>query len=63
MLSWKKGPKPEDGIWASHWYDAVWNSTGFAPPEKEKTITLPPHLKAIEDEVIGDYRYMRQFCL
>ena len=63
MLSWEKGPKPEDGIWASHWYDAVWNSTGFAPPEKEKTITLPPHLKAIEDEVIGDYRYMRQFCL
>tara|TARA_R110000787_G_scaffold3532_13_gene13600 strand:- start:18539 stop:19267 length:729 start_codon:yes stop_codon:yes gene_type:complete len=29
MLSWKPGPKPEDGAWAPHWYDAVWTSEGF----------------------------------
>lgn len=63
MLRWEKGQKPEDGIWASHWYDAVWNSTGFAPPEKEKPFDLPPHLKAIESEVIDDYRFMQQFCI
>ncbi len=32
MLSWPAGPRPEDGVWAAHWYDAVWRSTGFGPP-------------------------------
>lgn len=31
MLAWKAGPKPEDGVWAKHWYDNVHASTGFAP--------------------------------
>jgi hypothetical protein len=35
MLSWPPGPRPEDGVWAPHWYDGVWASTGFgAPPGK-----------------------------
>ncbi|MEM1373488.1 MAG: HAD family hydrolase [Pseudomonadota bacterium] len=29
MLSWPAGPKPFDGPWAPHWYDAVHRSTGF----------------------------------
>ena len=29
MLSWKKGPLPEDGVWGAHWYDKVNASTGF----------------------------------
>jgi protein-lysine N-methyltransferase EEF2KMT len=29
MLSWPKGPKKVDGLWASHWYQSVWDSTGF----------------------------------
>ena len=29
MLAWTPGPKPEDGAWAPHWYDAVWTSEGF----------------------------------
>lgn len=33
MLAWPPGPKPFDGPWAPHWYDAVHRSTGFAPPE------------------------------
>lgn len=31
MLSWEAGPRPEDGVWAEHWYAAVWRSTGFEP--------------------------------
>ncbi len=34
MLSWPKGGNPQDGVWAPHWYGAIWNSTGFAGPEK-----------------------------
>ena len=33
MLSWKAGPRADDGIWAAHWYGAVHQSTGFAREE------------------------------
>ena len=33
MLSWPAGPKPYDGVWAPHWYDEVWKSTGFGAAE------------------------------
>jgi len=33
MLSWSAGGRPEDGIWAAHWYGGVHRSTGFAGPE------------------------------
>lgn len=33
MLGWPRGPKPFDGAWAPHWYDAVHRSTGFAAAE------------------------------
>ena len=29
MLSWEKGYRDTDGIWASHWYDSVVNTTEF----------------------------------
>ena len=31
MLRWEAGARPEDGIWARHWYHAVHRSTGWAP--------------------------------
>lgn len=31
MLNWPAGPRDSDGVWAPHWYDAVWRSTGFEP--------------------------------
>jgi hypothetical protein len=33
MLSWPASARPEDGVWASHWYGAVHKSTGFAGAE------------------------------
>ncbi len=33
MLCWEAGGRPEDGVWAAHWYGAVHRSTGFAGPE------------------------------
>lgn len=32
MQAWPSGPRPSDGIWASHWYRRVWASTGFELP-------------------------------
>ncbi len=40
MLNWAPGPRPEDGVWAPHWYDAVWASTGFADPPGP--LPIPP---------------------
>jgi hypothetical protein len=34
MLQWEPGPRPQDGIWARHWYGAVHRSTGFARADR-----------------------------
>ena len=39
MLSWSKGARDSDGVWAKHWYDSVWNSTGFSA-YREKSYQL-----------------------
>lgn len=31
MLHWPAGVRASDGVWAPHWYAAVWRSTGFEP--------------------------------
>jgi hypothetical protein len=42
MLSWPAGPKPEDGVWARHWYDGVHRSMGWKPyAEKEAVLAEP----------------------
>ena len=49
MLSWPAGPKPEDGVWAPHWYDAVWQSTGFGEP-KMHVMGLPSELMDLAEK-------------
>jgi len=46
MLSWPPGPRASDGVWAPHWYHAVWSSTGFAPWRRRDT-TLSDHDAAV----------------
>lgn len=48
MLSWPAGPRPEDGIWAKHWYHALHKSTGFAPYREKED--FPPGLDALLEE-------------
>jgi hypothetical protein len=48
MLSWPKGPRDSDGIWAKYWYDAVWRSTGF----ESRSENLPN--LSIENQQIAD---------
>lgn len=35
MLAWPLGPRNSDGVWAPHWYESVWASTGFGAPREE----------------------------
>lgn len=36
MLSWPRGGRPEDGVWAPHWYHNVHRSTGFIPYQSKR---------------------------
>lgn len=61
MLAWTPGPRACDGLWASHWYDAVHRSTGFAPPGP------PPVLDAarqrLADAARPHYEALARFAL
>lgn len=63
MLSWPKGPKPFDGVWASHWYNAVWNSTGFATEAPAEDPELPSHLRKIAEQARPYYDVLSKYRL
>ena len=50
MLTWARGKRPTDGVWAPAWYAAVEESTGFAAPRREVSFDeLPEALKPIAE--------------
>lgn len=59
MLQWQPGIHATDGIWASHWYDAVAASTGFGAPDKPAA-PLSPEAQAVADACRADYAYLAQ---
>ena len=62
MLSWDEGPKPEDGVWAPHWYDNVHRSTGFAP-YREKDEPVPAQLEPLLAECQPLFERLRQHAI
>ncbi|MCE8518589.1 HAD family hydrolase [Ruegeria pomeroyi] len=58
MLSWPRGGHKDDGIWAQHWYGAVWNSTGFAGPEGDLP-EVPEALQPVLQAAMPFYERMR----
>lgn len=54
MLRWPAGARPEDGVWAPHWYHNVHRSTGFAP-YREKTDPVPERLLGVLEECRPHY--------
>lgn len=58
MLSWPRGPHPDDGVWARHWYGNVHQSTGFAP-YRPKTEPFPPALRDILEACMPYYETLR----
>ncbi|GEO22886.1 hypothetical protein CQA01_34200 [Cyclobacterium qasimii] len=62
MLSWSKGPIPEDGLWAKFWYKNVHLSTGFQPYEK-KEIVFPEHLLPLLGECQPIYERLVKHAL
>ena len=62
MLSWPKGPKAFDGVWAKHWYNAAWHSEGFVA-QPSKHVELPDHLARIAAEARPLYEKLRAHSL
>jgi hypothetical protein len=62
MLSWPPGPKPQDGVWAPHWYNAVHRSTGFDDPEGPLP-DLPPEFQRLADQAMPSYERLATLAL
>ncbi|NQX95126.1 MAG: HAD family hydrolase [Erythrobacter sp.] len=62
MLSWKKGPWPEDGVWGAHWYDKVNASTGFAPPPGPLPMLEGDYL-AVAEACREDYEALKRYAI
>jgi hypothetical protein len=57
MLSWPAGPRASDGVWARHWYERVYRSSGFenaAEAEPE----VPPELRGLIAAVMPSFEML-----
>lgn len=61
MLSWPPGGREEDGIWEKYWYQAVHQSTGFAPYQAKSN--FPDTLLALLDECKPYYEQLFDHAL
>ena len=61
MLSWPAGPKPFDGVWAPHWYDAVHASTGFGAPEGPLPV-LEDDFARLSDRAMPYYDRLKRYA-
>lgn len=62
MLRWPAGSRASDGLWESHWYDAVKKSTGFGPSNTTQ-ISLDEQQTDIAHNCRPYYDAMFEFAL
>ena len=61
MLAWPAGPRASDGVWAPHWYDAVWRSTGFEP-WRPRQVQLSGEHARVADTCRAAYEQMLRYA-
>jgi hypothetical protein len=62
MLSWPRGPRPTDGIWAKYWYAEVENSTSFHP-FRPRVGEVPERLRGVYERCQEFYEKLHQHRL
>jgi hypothetical protein len=62
MLAWQPGGRPEDGVWAPHWYASVHRSRGFEPYHP-KTERVPARLAPLLAECRRHYERLAERAL
>jgi hypothetical protein len=60
MLKWPAGGHAADGVWAKHWYAAVWESTGFGSAEGPLP-EVPDSLKPVLEEALPYYQKLKEY--
>jgi hypothetical protein len=62
MLSWEKGARSEDGIWAKYWYQNVHQSNGFGQytPKIEE---LPKQLLPLFEQCLPFYEQLKALAI
>ena len=56
MLHWPVGARDSDGAWAPHWYEHVWQSTGFEQAPASRAIDLSPAGAKVAEACMPHYR-------
>ncbi len=62
MLTWPAGPKPYDGVWAPHWYNAIHRSTGFDAAEGPLPL-MEGEARRLADAGLPAFDRLRSFAL
>ena len=63
MLSWPAGGNEADGVWAPHWYESVWKSTGLKASPQKPVPELKNGLDEIVQQAMPFYEKMVKFKL
>jgi len=63
MMRWDAGPRTEDGVWAPHWYAAVYRTTGFEPPRHEAPAALPPSAAGVLRDCEALYAELAEYAV
>ena len=58
MLAWPPGRRDSGGVWGPWWYEQVWASTGFAPPDRPEIPEVPARYRADLARVRAYYEEM-----
>ncbi len=61
MLKWQTGVRETDGIWASHWYNRVIETSGFGRPEEGPVPDLDDAGQRVADESRPFYEKLSEF--
>ena len=61
MLSWEPGAKPEDGVWAKHWYENTHESSGFSNKEPDRD-SLPEKFLPVLEEATVLYDNLKKYA-
>jgi len=62
MMSWPAGPKPEDGVWAPHWYASVHQSTTWSP-WTPRTGDLSAEFESVLAEALPLYERLQEHAI
>lgn len=60
MLHWPKGYRDSDGVWASHWYNRVIESTGFSKYHP-KTVHLSNKEQSVAEACLPYYEELLEY--